>query len=120
MRTASKYRAVKTIVDGIKFDSRAEAVRYGELKLLQKAGKITRLILQPAYELIPPFKRNGKTHRAVIYKADFCYIENGCLHIEDVKGFATADFKNKMKLFLFKHGADIKYYLIKRGVKYEI
>ena len=35
----NKYFNQKTIIDGIKFDSKKEAIRYTELKLLEKARK---------------------------------------------------------------------------------
>ena len=91
----SKYRNIKTIVDGIKFDSKREAQRYGELKLLVKAGLITDLKLQPKFELIP--KHNG--NRALAYIADFSYAEDGKKIVEDVKGMETKEFKIKKKLF---------------------
>ena len=82
----NKYRNRKTIVDGIKFDSKAEAKRYIELKLLQKNGLITNLQLQPRFELQPGYKNNkGENIRAITYKADFSYIENGKMIVEDVK-----------------------------------
>ena len=48
---ASKYKNVWTTVDGIKFQSKAEARRYSQLKLLEKAGEVFDLALQPAYQL---------------------------------------------------------------------
>ena len=56
----SKYNAKKTIVDGITFDSKHEADRYCELKLLLRAGAITDLRLQVPFELQPAFTVNGK------------------------------------------------------------
>jgi len=69
----NKYRNIKTTVDGIRFDSKREAERYSELKLLERAGIITDLKLQPKFELIP--KHNG--NRALTYIADFSYTEAG-------------------------------------------
>ena len=100
-----KYRSKKTIVDDIQFDSKLEAKRYTELKLLQKSGKIKQLQLQPSFEIIPSFKKNGKTIRKSTYKADFQYIdtETGETIIEDVKGFKTELYKLKKKLFEYKY-----------------
>ena len=100
-----KYKSKKTIVDDIQFDSRLEAKRYTELKLLQKSGKIKELQLQPSFELIPSFKKNGKTFRKSTYKADFQYIdtETGKTIVEDVKGFKTELYKLKKKLFEYKY-----------------
>ena len=109
----NKYHNRKTTIDGIKFDSKAEAKRYVELKLLQKAGKITNLELQQKYELQPKYKNNkGETIRAITYKADFKYIENGKKVVEDVKGMETKDFKLKKKLLEYKY-PEIDFRLIK-------
>ena len=91
----NKYRNIKTTVDGIRFDSKREAERYSELKLLERAGIITDLKLQPKFELIP--KHNG--NRALTYIADFSYTEGGEKIVEDVKGMETKEFKIKKKLF---------------------
>lgn len=96
----SKYGAAKTTVDGIVFDSGREARRYAELKILEKAGKIKNLELQPEFILIPKHKKNGKTVRQAAYRADFAYIdtETGQLVVEDVKGFKTREYRLKKKL----------------------
>ena len=71
---ASKYRAVKTTIDGITFDSKKEAAEYGRLKLLEQAGVISDLELQPRFEIHAPFVDNeGKRHRG-IYSARSAYI----------------------------------------------
>lgn len=102
----NKYNASKTVVDGIRFDSRAEARRYRELKLLQRAGEIKDLELQPSFLLVDGFKCRGKSYRDVRYIADFAYIEiKTRLHVvEDVKGVETEVFRLKKKLFLKKYG----------------
>lgn len=71
--TDGKYHNKKTVADGIKFDSKLEAERYAQLKILERAGVIRDLELQPEYELIPSFKKDGKTWRKTVYKADFRY-----------------------------------------------
>lgn len=109
----NKYHNKKTIVDGITFDSMAEARRYMELKLLAKAKEITDLELQPKFELQPKYKNNkGQTIRAITYKADFAYIENNKKIVEDVKGMETKEFKLKKKLLEYKY-PDIDFRLIK-------
>lgn len=105
----SKYHAQKTIVDGIKFDSKKEAERYSELKLLEKAGKIQNLELQVEYELIPPFKSAGRViERACKYRADFRYTENGETIVEDAKGLRTEAYKIKRKLLSWRYGIIIR------------
>lgn len=95
----NKYHNKKVQVDMYVFDSIAESRRYKELKLLEQAGEISKLELQPRFLLQEGFKKNGKTFRKIEYIADFQYIENGKLVIEDVKGKETEVFKLKRKLF---------------------
>ena len=99
----NKYHNKKTVVDNIKFDSKLEANRYSELKLLERAGEIFDLKLQPRFLLQPNFKYKGKTHRKIEYVADFEYICNGQVIVEDVKGVKTEVFKLKEKLLLYKY-----------------
>ena len=103
-----KYHNTKTVADGIKFDSKLEAERYEQLKILERAGVIRDLELQPSFELIPSFRKNGKTWRRTVYKADFRYIldEDDNYIIEDVKGSTaviTGVFRLKQKLFEYKY-----------------
>lgn len=100
----SKFKANKTILDGIQFDSKREAQRYSELKLLERAGVIQNLRLQVKFELIP--KQQGE--RACTYIADFVYEENGQTVVEDVKGMKTKDYIIKRKLMLWMHGIKIR------------
>lgn len=107
----SKYNAQKTTVDGITYDSRKEAQRAQELRLMLKAGIISNLREQVPYELIPAQKNEyGKVvERAVIYKADFVYDdENGKTVVEDVKGVRTKEFVIKRKLMLYEYGIRIR------------
>jgi hypothetical protein len=104
----TKFLAKKTIVNGIKFDSKKESLRYKELLLLQKKGIITDLKLQPRYTLQESFKKNGKTYRKIEYVADFAYYDKELKKevIEDVKSdFTEKDkvFKLKQKLFEYKY-----------------
>lgn len=103
-----KYHNTKTVADGIKFDSKLEAERYVQLKILERAGVIRGLKLQPSFELLPSFKKNGKTWRKTVYKADFRYIlaDGDRIIIEDVKGSTgviTDVFRLKQKLFEYKY-----------------
>lgn len=103
-----KYNNTKTMVDGIKFDSKREATRYSELKLLERAGMITDLVLQHEFELIPKYEINGRKVRGIKYIADFQYTENGKTVIEDAKGMLTDVYKIKKKLFESKYGIEIR------------
>lgn len=95
----NKYRNKKVQVDMYVFDSIAESRRYKELKLLERTGEIQNLELQPHFLLQESFKKNGKTFRKIEYIADFKYIENGKIIVEDVKGIQTDVFKLKHKIF---------------------
>ena len=105
----SKYSSAKADVDGIRFDSKKEAEFYAELKLREKAGEITHLRLQPRYLLQEAFKHEGKQYREMEYVADFEYIENGETVVVDVKGFRTAVYMIKRKLFLYRYGDKVKF-----------
>jgi hypothetical protein len=102
----NKYNAKKTVVDDICFDSKAEALMYRDLKLMEKAGEISNLKLQPKYTLIPAFvNAKGIPIRAVTYRADFAYTDNargGIKRVVDCKGMRTQTYLLKKKLFDFK------------------
>lgn len=107
----SKYRNRKTVVDNIKFDSQAEAYYYNDLKLLKRAGEILDFELQPVYELIPAYKHpvTGRTVKGIEYRADFKVVnKDGSEDVVDVKGFKTAVYKLKKKMFEQKYGIPIK------------
>ena len=89
-QTPRKYRNVKTEVDGITFDSRAEADRHCELKMLRAAGKISGFDIQPSFVL------DGGAR----YRPDFIVCDrDGHVWVEDVKGVETQAFKLKRKLW---------------------
>lgn len=100
----SKYRNLKTEVNGITFDSKKEAKRYQELKLLERAKVISDLRLQVPYVLFP----KSQYGRVVKYIADFVYIENGQEIVEDCKGMRTDVYKLKKRLMAEKYGIVIK------------
>ncbi len=97
----SKYHSTPTEVNGIRFDSKREANRWAELRILERAGKIQKLKRQVKYLLIPSQYRDGKCiEREASYIADFVYIKDGHLVVEDCKGFRTPEYKIKRKLML--------------------
>jgi hypothetical protein len=104
----TKYKATKTKIDGIVFASKKEAKRYGELKLLATARRISELELQKSFELQPKFrdKRTKKIVRPIVYICDFFYWDRDveAYIVEDVKGVKTDVYKLKKKLFLKKFG----------------
>jgi len=107
-----KYNACKTEVEGILFDSKRESERYRELKLLESAGEISALRLQPKYLILDSFMYRGHKVRPTFYIADFEYQENGKIITEDVKGMATAVFNLKAKLFKYCYG-NIEFRIVK-------
>lgn len=99
----SKYNARRTEVDGIDFDSAAEAARYVELRVLQAAGDILDLELQPSYTLVPPFTtERGEKVRAIVYRADFRYLD-ARTNRRIVEGVKTDVYKIKRKLLLWRY-----------------
>lgn len=127
----SKYGNRKAVVDGITFDSRKEANRFQELRMLERAGKIKALERQVKYVLIPtqreasfevyksgPNKGRRKTGKVIEhecnYVADFVYTQDGETVVEDVKGYrdpssaAYAKFVIKRKLMLERYGIRVK------------
>jgi hypothetical protein len=98
----SKYGAVKTTVNGITFDSKAESQRYTDLYKAQLAGEISGLQVQASY----PLEVNGvKLGR---YVADFVYMKDGTVVTEDVKGVPTPVYRLKKKLMLALWGITIQ------------
>ena len=111
-----KYGAHKTVVDGIKFDSKREAEFYLYLKLLKRAKEIKNFKLQPRYRLLDGFTKFGKRHRPIDYVADFEVIHNdGTIETVDVKGHETAVFKIKRKMFEKKYPQKLTLVTYKRG-----
>ena len=117
---ANKYRNKKCVVDGMVFDSIKEKNRYGVLSNLEKAGEISGLKRQVEFLLIPEQREpdtigaRGGIHRGKLiekkcsYRADFVYMKNNELVVEDAKGMRTTDYVIKRKLMLHIHGIRIK------------
>lgn len=124
----NKYSNQKVTIDGITFDSKREANRYCELKLLERAGEIIGLKMQVKYLLIPAqyetYDRYGKKgqrlkdgqrllEKECAYVADFVYQDahTGELVVEDVKSEATKKKESyiiKRKLMLSVYGIKIR------------
>lgn len=109
-----KYGAKPTEIDGIRFASQKEARRYLELKLLEKAGEVRNVELQPKFELHVNTKRIG------FYKGDFKYEERARVMgesgiefawqsvVEDVKGFLTPVYRLKKRIVAAEYGIEIR------------
>lgn len=116
----SKYGAQPTVVDGIRFHSAKEAARYQELRLLEKAGEIWELELQPRFPL-KVASTSGQAMRAAAaiagtldlkigeYRGDFRYHDkrDGII-VEDVKGFKTPLYRWKKKHVEAQYGITIR------------
>ena len=88
-RRTHKFNAVKTEIDGIKFDSKKESAYYVDLKIRQKAGEIVFFLRQT------PFHLPG----GVTYRVDFTeFHADGTIRFVDVKGVKTKDFVMKKKM----------------------
>ena len=103
----SKYNAKPTVVDDIRFASMAEARRYGELKLLERAGKISNLKLQPKYPLVFLAGPGREIVNVGTYVADFWYEGPQGSVIEDVKGVRTPLYRLKKKMVEAIYGVTI-------------
>lgn len=107
---APKYKASPVMIDGIRFASQAEGARYRALKLLERAGEITGLELQPVFVLAPGVLVPGEKRKrpALRYFADFRYRDScGREIVEDSKGKETPVFRMKMHLLALQ-GVEIK------------
>lgn len=123
-----KYHNIKTkTIDGIEFDSRKEARRWMELKMLERVGEINNLqrqvkflLIPTQYETIARYSKSGRrlkdemklVERKCTYLADFVYTETktGIIVVEDVKSeiTRTPEYKIKRKLMFYVHKIKIK------------
>lgn len=89
---SNKFGAKRQTVDGISFASQAEAKRYIELKMMERAGKISYLHTQPTF-----------TMPVGNYTPDFLYIDNGTGKeiAEEIKGHPTEAFRLRLRCFQF-------------------
>lgn len=100
----SKYGAKRTLLDGICFDSKAEASFYAALKQREKAGEVTDIERQREYDLMV----NGVL--VARYRADFVFFDRilRARRVVDVKGVATRDFRLKAKLMKACFGIEVE------------
>ena len=110
-------RAVPVKIDDIRFASKAEGRRYMELKLMARAGEISKLHCHPKYEfdINSEILRDKSTNRKITYSADFSYTDDkGAVIIEDVKGWKkdkpiqTPEYRIKKALMWACHGISVK------------
>lgn len=111
-RKKPKYGNTATTHDGIKFDSKKEANRYKVLKVLEQKGLIQDLQNQVRFVLAKAvrFSNESKAKTELRYYADFTYIRDGVLIVEDVKSVITrkkAEYRIKKHLMMSVHGLEI-------------
>ena len=108
-RIKNKFGNKKTVVDGIKFDSKKESEYYLKYKALLDSGVIAKLELQVPFKYEIQYLANDKVHKTVgRYIADFVVTYNsGEIGVIDVKGFRTAEYKRKKKIIKKLYGIDI-------------
>lgn len=102
-----KYANRRVEIDGQTFDSKAEARYWGHLQLRLKAGEISDLRRQVAYELAPAVVIGGRKRPPLRYIADFVWEEGGKTVVADVKGAVPAAYRIKRHLMKAVHGVDI-------------
>ena len=105
VKKGHKYMAQSTEVDGIRFASKAEARRYGELKLMEQAGEIIDIRLQTKFPLMVNDVPIGT------YVSDFMYLIPGeppVSVVEDVKGYKTPVYRLKKRLVKALYGIEIQ------------
>jgi hypothetical protein len=114
----TKYNSKKVMVDDIQFDSRDESLYFLVLKQQLSDGLFAKFTLQPKYELVPKFEKNGVKSRAITYSPDFeIWHHDGTIEVIDVKGMATQQGDMRRKLFDFYY-PNIKLTWISRSIKY--
>jgi predicted Zn-ribbon and HTH transcriptional regulator len=122
----AKYHNKKTVIDGITFDSQAEARYYLQLKALKQAGEVAVIECHPLFTLLPTYwkccgivrgslelKKGGKcpdcgkkvpATRAITYSADFrVTYADGRVEVVDVKGMETRAFQMRKKLLEYRY-----------------
>ena len=105
----SKYRNVRTVIDGEKFDSKREANYWLLLKAREKAGEISSLKRQVEFPLYCAAGDRGI--QVAVYVADFWYLDSGgkcALHVVDAKGHRTQVYELKKKWLFLQQGISIE------------
>lgn len=105
-KPSNKFGAIKTVVDGITFDSRHEAEVYTNLRIQQSLGQISNLQTQV------PIQVEVHGVHAFTYLADFSFIRDGVKHYQDAKGYRKGSayqlFKLKQKVIAAAIGITVE------------
>lgn len=124
VKNRPKYGNKKVVIDGISFDSTKEGKRYLVLKEAERNGLISELTLQPRWVLLPAKKEQYIEHKKtkdvvrertilqpIRYTADFSYIKDGSLIVEDVKSspkLLSKDVPLRLKMMKYFHDIDVR------------
>ncbi len=100
----NKFRAIRTTIDGITFDSKREAAFYAELKLRERAGEVCGVELQPRFPLMVGSEVIGS------YRADFAFWDNreNRKRVVDVKGVEPRGFRRTLKHVRAQYGVEVE------------
>lgn len=126
VKRQSKYNNKKFEINGIKYDSKREYQRHLVLLDAEEKGLISALELHPTYELVPNQYTKGIKHlktkdkeinilleERIKYIADFRYIKDNKIVVEDVKisdnpRLKPKEYIIKRKLLLYVFGIKLK------------
>ena len=121
-QSRSKYRAVKTEYNGVRYDSRFEAGVAQTLDWRLKAGEIKDWERQYKIECIPYNCHGDAVHKCKLsHKVDFRVHElDGTFTLLEAKGIETADYRLRRKWlenFWLPEHPDHVYHVVKDGKK---
>lgn len=105
----SKYRNISTVYNGVKYSSKAEAVRAAALDADAAAGLVRFWVAQPKFRLGVPEN---------VYVADFLVVGLAAAWVEDTKGCETAKFRRDKKLWASYGPCPLK--ILRRGKVVEV
>ena len=107
----SKYGNRKTTTEEGKFDSQREYRRFKALKIMERAGIIQDVKHHVTFVIVDAvcYPSIDKNQTARKYEADFTYMKDGKLVVEDVKSEATITplYELKKQLMMEKHGIEV-------------
>lgn len=116
----TKYKARKTVVNGITFASKLESERFQQLRIMEQAGQISGLMLQVEFQILKGWinPNNGEKIRSRHYVADFVYNDRltGRWVIEDTKGVETAEFRLKWDYMKSLYGREYDFRKVTRDM----
>lgn len=101
---SKRFKNIRTVIDGITFDSRREARHYLTLKTLERTGHVKGLRCHPLYRL----EVNGIV--VARYRPDFDYYLEGVFTVDDVKSkwTITSVYRLKRRLMFAIHGITVR------------